>query len=46
MAIALMLQILLNATMMEVIVVELMSTKNIVVIVYATHMIPVMVHLN
>ena len=39
-------QILQNATMMEVIVVELMSTHDYVLIVYATHMRPVMVHLN
>ena len=40
------LQILQNATMMEVIVVDLMSTQDFVLIVYAPHMIPVMVHLS
>ena len=38
-------QILQNATMMEVIVVDLMSTQDRVMIVYATHS-TVMVHRN
>jgi hypothetical protein len=37
---------ILAVFLMEVIVVELMSTQYIVLIVYATHMIPVMVHLT
>ena len=44
--IVMIIQILQNATMMEVIVVDLMSTQDGVMIVYATHMIPVMVHLT
>ena len=46
MVIVMIIQILQSATMMEVIVVDLMSTHKFVVIVYATHMRPVMVHLN
>ena len=44
--IAMILQILQNATMMEVIAVDLMSIQDFVFYVYATHMIPVMVHLT
>ena len=46
MAIVGIIQILQNAIMMEVIVVDLMLTHYIVLNVYATHMIPVMVHLT
>ena len=35
-----------NVILMEVIVVDLMSTHKIVLLVYATHMIPVMVNLT
>ena len=44
--IVMIIQILQNATMMEVIVVDLMSTHMFAVIVYATHIRPVMDHLN
>ena len=44
--IVMIIQIRQNATMMEVIVVDLMSTQDGVMIVYVTHMKPAMVHLT